>query len=97
VGVGVSVGVGVAVGVGVGVGLGVGVGADTTLKVNVIEAPLVPVPAVALHGVAVNVWVPFTFGVNVKVKGIAESVPTTLPSLLNTTLCVFVFACAVTV
>ena len=57
-GVGVSVGVGVTVGVGVGVAVGVGVGvADvfTTLKLTVIEAPLVPVPPVELHGVATKV------------------------------------------
>ena len=94
VGVGVLVGVGVAVGVGVGVGVG---DAATTLKLTVIEAPLVPVPPVELHGVAANVWVPITFGVHMKSKGVAESVFTMTPSLLNTTLRVFAFACAVTV
>ena len=40
----------------VGVGVGVGVGdAATTLKLTVIEAPLLPVPPVELHGVATNV------------------------------------------
>jgi hypothetical protein len=83
---------GVAVGVGVGVGL-----AATTRKLTVIEAPLVPVPPMELHGVATNVCVPITIGVHVKSKGIAESLFTTTPSLLNTTLRVLVFAWAVTV
>jgi hypothetical protein len=63
----------------------------------VIEAPLLPVAPVELHGVATNVWVPVALGAHVKSKGVAESVFTTLASLLNTTLFVFVFACAVTV
>jgi hypothetical protein len=84
-------------GVVVGVGVGVGVGdAATTLKFTVIEGPLVPVPPMELHGVVTNVWVPIAFGLHVKSKGVTESV-LTLPSLLNTTLWVFVFACAVTV
>jgi len=83
--------------VGVGVGVGVGLDAATTVKFTVIEAPLVPVPPMELHGVATNVWVPLTVGVHAKSKGIAESVFTVTPSLLNTTLWVFVFACAVTV
>jgi len=79
-------------------GVGVGVGdAFTTLKLTVIEAPWLPAPPVELHGVATNVWVPVEVGVQVKSKGSAESVFTTAPSLLNTTLFVFVFACAVTV
>jgi|SRR6267378_911890 len=83
---------------GVAVGVGVGVGdAATTLKLTVMEAPLVPVPPVELHGVATNVWVPSALGVHVKSKGVAESVFTMAPSLLNTTLRVFAFACAVTV
>ena len=45
---------GVAVGLGVGVGVGVG-DAATTLTLTVIEAPLLPVPPVELHGVATNV------------------------------------------
>ena len=97
--VGVLVGVGLDVGVDVAVGVGVGVGLDavTTLKVTVIEAPLVPVPPVELHGVATNVWFPSPPGVHVKSKGVAESVFTMTPSLLNTTLRVFAFACAVIV
>jgi hypothetical protein len=83
------------VGVGVAVGLGVG-DAATTLKCTVIEGPLVPVPPMELHGVATNVWVPIAFGVHVKSKGVTESV-LTLPSLLNTTLCVYAFGSAVTV
>jgi hypothetical protein len=71
--------------------------AATTRKLTVIEAPLVPVPPMELHGVATNVCVPITIGDNVKSKGIAESLFTTTPSLLNTTLRVLVFACAVTV
>ena len=67
------------------------------LKLTVIEVPLVPFPSVELHGVAVNVWVPMMVGVHVKPKGVAELVPTTIPSLLNTTLCVVEFVCAVTV
>jgi hypothetical protein len=83
---------------GVGVGVGVDVGdSATTLKLTVIEAPLVPVPPVELHGVAINVWVPIALGVHVKSKGVAESVFTMTPSLLNTTLCVYVLAFAVTV
>jgi len=62
-----------------------------------MEAPLFPVPPVELHGVATNVCVPFEVGVEVKSKGIAESVFTTAPSLLNTTLFVFASACAVIV
>jgi hypothetical protein len=90
--------VGVGVGVGVAVGVGVGVGdAATTLKVIVMEAPLVPFPAVEVHGVATNVWFPSAVGVHVKSNGLAESVFTTAPSLLNTTLRVFALACAVTV
>ena len=60
-GVGVSVGVAVGVGVGVDVAVGVGLGvgdAATTVKFTVIEAPLVPVPPVELHGVAAKVWFP---------------------------------------
>ena len=79
-------------------GVGVGVGdVATTLKLIVIEAPLLPFPPVELHGVATSVWVPFEVGVEVKSKGIAESVFTTTPSLRNTTLRVVLFACAVTV
>ena len=62
-----------------------------------MEAPLIPVPPVELHGVAAKVWFPNEVGVHVKSKGAAESVFTVLPSLLNTTLRVFAFACAVTV
>ena len=62
-----------------------------------IEAPLIPVPLVELHGVATKVWFPNAVGVNVTSKGAAPSVFTVLPSLLNTTLRVFAFACAVTV
>jgi hypothetical protein len=81
-----------------GVGVGVGVGdVFTTLKLTVIEAPWVPVPPVELHGVATKVWFPTEVGVQVKSKGSAESVFTTAPSLLNTTLFVSVSACAVTV
>ena len=54
VGVAVAVAVGVRVAVGVGVGVGVG-DAPTTLKVTVIEAPLLPAPPAELHGVATNV------------------------------------------
>ena len=101
VGLGVAVGLegGVTVGVAVGVRVGVGVGLEdaTTVKLTVIVAPLVPVPLVELHGVAAKVWFPSTVGVHVKSKGVAESVFTTLPSILNTTLCVVAFACAVTV
>ncbi len=80
---------------GVAVGVGVGVGdAATTLKLTVIVAPLVPVPLVELHGVAAKVWFPNTVGVHAKSKGVTESVFTMAPSLLNTTLCVFAFACA---
>ena len=79
-------------------GVAVGVGdAATTLKLTVLEWPLVPVPPMELHGVATNVWVPIVAGVQVKSKGIAESVFTLLPSLLNTTLSVYGFVCAVTV
>ena len=43
-------------GVAVGVALGLGVGdAATTLKLTVLERPLVPVPPVEPHGVATNV------------------------------------------
>jgi hypothetical protein len=77
-------------------GVGVGLEAGTTLKLTVTEAPLVPVPPVELHGVALNVWGPIEVGVNVKLKGAAESV-LTAPSLLNTTLRVLAFACAVIV
>ena len=62
-----------------------------------MDAPLIPVPPVELHGVAVKVWFPNPLGVNVKSKGAAESVFTVLPSLVNTTLRVFASACAVTV
>ncbi len=62
-----------------------------------MEVPLVPVPPVELHGVAAKVWFPNALGVHVKSKGAAESVFTVLPSLVNTTLRVFAFACAVTV
>jgi hypothetical protein len=69
-GVGVSLGVGVGVvegvGDGVAVAVGVGVGAvGTTLKVTVIEAPLLPVPPIELHGVATREWLPNEFGVHV--------------------------------
>jgi hypothetical protein len=78
--------------------LGPGVGdAATTLKLTVLERPLVPLPPMELHGVATNVCVPITIGVQVKSKGIAESVFTFPPSLLNTTLSVYGFVCAVTV
>ena len=97
VSVGVAVGVDVAVDVGVAVGVGVGLEAATTVKVTVIVAPLVPVPPVPLHGVAAKVWFPNEVGVNVKSKGAVESVLTTAPSRLNTTLWVPLFACAVTV
>jgi len=95
--VGVVVGVGVGVRVEVGVGVGVGLEDATTVKLIVIVAPLIPVPPLELHGVAVKVWFPNVVGVHVKSKGVAESVFTTLPSILNTTLSVFPFACAVTV
>ena len=95
VGVGLDVGVDVAVGVAVGVG--VGLDAVTTLKLTVMAAPLVPVPPTELHGVATNVWFPSPLGVHVKSKGLAESVFTMAPSLLNTTLRVLAFACAVIV
>ena len=62
-----------------------------------MEAPLVPVPLMELHGVAVKGWFPNTLGVHVKSKGTAESVFTSVPSLWNTTLRVAAFACAVTV
>jgi hypothetical protein len=79
-------------------GVAVGVGdAATTLKLTVMVAPLVPVPLVELHGVAAKLWFPNTVGVHVKSKGVAESVFTVAPSLLNTTLRVFPFTCAVTV
>jgi hypothetical protein len=81
----------------VGVGVGVGLGASTTLKFTVIGAPLVPVPPIKLHGVATNVWVPIAVGVQVESKGVAESVFTPTPSLLNTTLRVLALACAVAV
>jgi hypothetical protein len=97
VSVGVGVAVGVTVGVGVGIGVGVGLAAATTVKFTVIEAPLIPVPPIELHGVATKMWVPIALGVHVKSKGVAESVFAMAPSLLNITLCVFVFACAVTV
>ena len=103
VGLGVAVGlevgvtVGVAVGIGVRVGVGVGLEDATTVKFTVIVAPLIPVPPLELHGVAAKVWFPNVVGVHVKSKGVAESVFTTLPSILNTTLCVVAFACAVTV
>jgi hypothetical protein len=98
VGVAVAVGAGVevtvAVGDGLALGLGVGVGLDaaTTVKFTIMEAPVVPVPFVELHGVAVKVWFPIVVGVQVKSKGVAESVFTVAASLLNTTLCVFAFA-----
>ena len=77
-------------------GVAVGVGdAATTLKLTVIVAPLVPVPLMELHGVAAKMWFPSTLGVHVKSKGLAESVFTMAPSLLNTTLRVLAFACAV--
>ena len=98
VGVEVGVDVDVAVGVGVAVGVAVGVGLEaTTVKVTVIVVPLVPVPPVPLHGVAAKVWFPSAVGVHVKSNGVAESVFTTAPSRLNTTLRVLAFACAVTV
>ena len=62
-----------------------------------MEAPLIPVPLVELHGVAAKVWFPNAVGVHVKSKGVAESVFTVLPSLLNATLRVLAFACAVIV
>ena len=77
-----------------GVGVGVGV---TTVKFTVMERPLVPVPPTELHGVATSVWVPIAVGVQLKSKGIAESVFTLRPSLLNTTLSVYGFVWAVTV
>ena len=48
---------GIAVGVGHGYGVAVGVGleAATTVKLTVIDDPLVPVPPVPLHGVAAKV------------------------------------------
>jgi hypothetical protein len=67
------------------------------LKLTVIEAPLLPVAPVELHGVATNLWVPIALGAHVKSKGVAESVFMTRAPLLNTTLFVFLFACAVTV
>ena len=84
-------------GVAVGVGVGVGLGAATILKLTVMVAPLIPVPPVELQGVAAKVWFPIAIGVHMKSKGVAESVFTMAPSLLNTTLCVYVFAFAVTV
>jgi hypothetical protein len=79
-------------------GVGVGVGdALTTVKLTVMEVPLIPVPPVELHGVAVKVWFPNVVGVHVKSKGAAESVFTVLPSLVNTTLRVFASTCAVIV
>ena len=79
-------------------GVAVGVGdAATTVKVTVTVAPLVPVPLGELQGVAAKVWFPKAVGVHVKSKGAAESVYTRAPSLLNATLCVVAFACAVTV
>jgi len=63
----------------------------------VIEAPLLPIAPFELHGVATNVWVPIARGTQVKSKGVAESVFTTRPFLLNTTLFVSLFACAVNV
>ena len=96
VGVAVGVPLGVTLGVAVGVGVGVGVGA-TTVKLTVIGVPLLPVPPVELHGVAAKVWFPAEVGVHPKSKGVPESVFTTFPSLLNTTLFVVVVACAVTV
>ena len=94
---GVGLGAIVGVGVSVNAGVGVGVGAVTTLKLNVMEAPLVPVAPVELHGVALKVWVPIEVGVNVKSNGVAESVFTTAPSLPNATLRVLAFVWAVTV
>ena len=79
-------------------GVGVGVGdAATTVKVTVTVAPLVPVPLGELHGVAAKVWFPNAVGVHVKSKGAAESMYMRAPSLLNPTLRVLAFACAVTV
>ena len=78
-------------------GVGVGLEALTTVKLTVMEAPLVPVPPVELHGVALKVRFPSDVGVHVKSNGVAESVVTMAPSLRNTTLRVLVFACAVTV
>ena len=46
---------------------------------------------------ATNVWVPIAVGVQVESKGVAESVFTPTPSLLNTTLRVLALACAVAV
>jgi hypothetical protein len=48
-----------------GVGVGVGLEALTTVKFTVMDAPLIPVPPVELHGVATNVWVPIEVGVHV--------------------------------
>ena len=48
---------------------------------SVMVAPLIPVPLVELHGVAANVWFPNTAGVHVKLKGAAESVFMSAPSL----------------
>ena len=87
---------GVAVGVGVALGPGVS-DVATTLKLTVLGRPLVPVPPMELHGVATNVWVPIVAGVQVKSKGIRGICLTLPPSLLNTTLSVSGFVCAVTV
>jgi len=51
--------------------------ASTTLKFTVIDAELVPVPPMELQRVATNVWV--AVGVQVKSKGVAESLVTTTP------------------
>jgi hypothetical protein len=84
------------VGVGVPVGLGVG-DAATTLKLTIFGGPLVPVPPVELHGVAAKLWFPIAVGVHVTSKGVTESVLILWPSILNTTLRVYRFVCAVIV
>jgi len=62
---GVSGGVGLELTVAVGLGVGVGV-APLLITVNVIVTgvPAVPVPPVALKGVAINAWSP-TAGLHV--------------------------------
>ena len=50
-----DVAVAVAVGDGDGVAVGVGLDAATTVKLTVMDAPLVPDPPVPLHGVAAKV------------------------------------------
>ncbi len=94
--VGVGVGVG-GVGVGDGVAVGVGLALDATLKLTRTDAPTVPVPLVALHGVTWSECGP-TFGpAIVYLKGLIESVITLPFSRLKTTLFVCAFTVAVTV